>query len=270
MFADDTNLFFEHTDLRILFSMVNDELKKIYEWFNANKLSLNADKTKYSLFHKPSKTDDLPLLLPKVLINDKEVERVGSIKFLGVLLDEHLSWKEHIRYTENKIAKNIGLLYRAKPFLGKHSLLTLYYSYIHTYLNYANLSWASTNRINLKKLLSQQKHAIRIANNKTHFEHTKELSNSQKILNIYKVNILNKAIFMHNVYNEIAPTTFFELFQKVFHPYSTGFSKLYYKIPKTNLAKCKYRISSRRVLIWNNFLSDYEKQIEPRLSSNLK
>ena len=56
MFVEDTNLFFEHTDLSILFSMVNDELKKIYEWFNANKLSLNAGKTNYSLFHKPSKT----------------------------------------------------------------------------------------------------------------------------------------------------------------------------------------------------------------------
>ena len=93
MFAYDANLFFEHTDLKILFSMVNDELKEIYEWFNANKLSLNDDKTKYSLFHKPSKTDDLPLLLPKVLINYKEVERVGSIKFLGVLLDKHSSRK---------------------------------------------------------------------------------------------------------------------------------------------------------------------------------
>ena len=74
---------------------------------------------------------------------------VGSIKFLGVILDEHLTWKEHIRYTENKVAKSIGLLYGAKSFLGKHSLLTLHYSYIHTYLNYANLSWASTNRSNL-------------------------------------------------------------------------------------------------------------------------
>ena len=212
MFADDTNLFFELTDLRILFSKVNYELKKIYERFNANELLLNADKTKYFLFHKPSKIYDLPLLLPKVLINDKEVERVGSIKFLGVLLDEHLSWKEHIRYIENKIAKNIGLLYRAKTFLGKHSLLTLYYSYIHTYLNYANLTWASTNRTNLKKLQSQQKHAIRIVNNKTRFEHTKELFNSQKILNIYKLNILNATIFMHKIYHEAATATFFELF----------------------------------------------------------
>ena len=67
---------------------------------------------------------------------------------------------------------------------------------------------------------------------------------------------------MHKIYNETAPATFFELFQKVSHPYPTGFSKLCYKIPKTNLAKYKYRISSRGVLIWNNFLSDYEKQIE--------
>ena len=54
---------------------------------------------------------NLPLSLPKVLINDKEIERVGSIKFLGALLDEHLLWKEHIRYTETKIAKNIGSIY---------------------------------------------------------------------------------------------------------------------------------------------------------------
>ena len=47
-------------------------MKKIYEWFNTNKLSLNADKAKYSLFHMPSKADDLLLLLPKVLIKDKE------------------------------------------------------------------------------------------------------------------------------------------------------------------------------------------------------
>ena len=165
MFSDDTNLFFEHVNLIILFSIVNEELNKIYQWFNIWKLSLNADKTKYSLLHKPSKTNDLPLLLSKLLINDNEVERVGSIKFLGVLLDEYLSWKEHIKYTENKVTKSFGLLYRAKP--------------IHSHLlNYRSLSWVSASRINLKKLLSQHKHEIRFFNNKTLFEHAKELFNS--------------------------------------------------------------------------------------------
>ena len=123
-----------------MFSLVNQELQKINEWFEANKLSLNVEKTKYSLFHKPSKRDDLPLLLPKLLIKKRKVERVESVKFLGVLLDENVSWKNHIKYIENKVAKNIGLLYRAKLFSENNSLLTLYYSYIHTYLNYANLS----------------------------------------------------------------------------------------------------------------------------------
>ena len=133
MFADDTNLFYEHNDLKTLFSLVNQELQKINEWFEANKLSLNVEKTKYSLFHKPSKRDD-----PKLLIKKHKVERVESIKLLGVLLDGNLSWKDHIKYIENKVAKNIGLLYRAKLFLDKNSLLTLYYSYTHTYLNYLN------------------------------------------------------------------------------------------------------------------------------------
>ena len=61
------------------------------------------------------------------------------------------------------------------------------------------LGLIQTEPINLKKLLSQQKHAIRIINNKTRSERTKELFNSQKILNIYQLNILNTAIFMHKL-----------------------------------------------------------------------
>ena len=69
------------------------------------------EKTKYSFFHMSSKKDDIPLRLPKLIISNYEIQREESIKFLGVLLDQHLTWKEHIKLTENKIAKNIGMLY---------------------------------------------------------------------------------------------------------------------------------------------------------------
>ena len=94
-------------------------------------------------------------------------------KFVGVLLDDILSWKKHTKYLENKIAKNIGLKCRAKPFLHKESLLELQYSNILSYLNYGNLEWGSDYLTNLKKLRSQQKHAIRIVHNNTKFEHRK-------------------------------------------------------------------------------------------------
>ena len=63
-------------------------------------------KAKYSIFHKPSKKDDIPLVLPKLNINNNKIAPTESIKFLSVLLDENLSWKTHIKYIENKISKN--------------------------------------------------------------------------------------------------------------------------------------------------------------------
>ena len=108
-------------------------------------------------------------------------------------------------------------------------LLSLYYAYIHTYINYANLAWASTIRTNLKKIYSQQKHAMRIIFLKDKFSHTKELFAQNKIFNVYQLNILN--IFTHKVRNGTVQNS-------------------------------KYRISVRGPVLWNEFLTDSEKEIE--------
>ena len=102
MFEDDTNLFFEQKDISVLFSTVSRELQNINNWFISNKLSLNVKKTRFSIFHNPSRRDDLPLVLPTLFINNQV--RKPSIRFVGILLDEKLSWKEHLKLTENKIA----------------------------------------------------------------------------------------------------------------------------------------------------------------------
>ena len=130
--------------IKYLLETANLQLERINQWFISNKLLLNVSKTKYSYFSKPSKRDDIPLLLPKLNISNSEIERSECLKFLGVLLDENLCWKEHIKYIENKIAKNIGLLYKAKPYIDKHSPLSLHHSYRHSYINYGNITWGST------------------------------------------------------------------------------------------------------------------------------
>ena len=71
--------FYEHSDLKTLFSLVKQELQKKNEWFEEKKLSRNVEKTKYLLFHQPSPRDYLPLLLPKLLIKNHKVERVDRI-----------------------------------------------------------------------------------------------------------------------------------------------------------------------------------------------
>ena len=109
----------------------NSELRKISEWFRANKLSLNEDKTRFTLFHRPQDRDNLPLQLPALKINDYEIKRSFSIKFLGILMAEHLSWIDHINTLENKLSKNLGLLYKAKPFLNAKAMKSLYFSFFH-------------------------------------------------------------------------------------------------------------------------------------------
>ena len=97
-------------------------------------------------------------MLPKLTINNHVIERQEFIKFLGVLLDENLNWKKHIKYTENKIAKNLELLYlyKARPFLERNALLAFYYSYTQTYIDYANIARGSTCRTNGKFLRSRK------------------------------------------------------------------------------------------------------------------
>ena len=252
MYADDTNLFLTHKDISYLFETANLQLERINQWFISNKLSLNASKTKYLFFHKPSKRDDIPLLLPKLNINNSEIKHSECLKFLGVLLDENLCWKEHIKYIESKIAKNIGLLYKPKPYIDKHSLLSWYHSYMHSYNNYGEIAWGSTTRANLKKIYSQQKHAIRILYSKDRLSHTRELFKPCKVLNVYQVNIWKNLVFMHQINSCTVPTIFLNKFKKPTHNYPTNFAGTNYCIPPFKLNKSKYRISIRGPNLWKN------------------
>ena len=105
------------------------------------------------------------------------------------MLNENISWKEHIKTIEKKLAKNIGLLYHAKPYLDVMSLKTIYFSYIHSYLNYANIACASIRITKFKPLLYKQKQVVRVVFNKGCLNHSKPLFKTLNALNAYKINL---------------------------------------------------------------------------------
>ena len=107
------------------------------------------------------------MLFHALMIDNNNIERKSSIKFFAVMLDKHISWIDYVRTVENKIAKNIGLLYHIGQFLNEDSFKTVYFSYIHSYLNYANIAWASMQyATKLKRVYMKQKHAVCIMFNK--------------------------------------------------------------------------------------------------------
>ena len=162
IFADDKNLFYKSKTVKALFLKANIELEKIPEWFQANKLFLNADKPRFTLFHKLQDGDNLPLQLLALEINNYKIKKSISIKFFGVMVDEHLNWNVHINIIENKFSKNLGLLHKAKQFLNAKAIKSVYFSFIHSYLTYGNAVWCSTFMNKTKKLFNKQKQAIKI------------------------------------------------------------------------------------------------------------
>ena len=173
MFAYDTNLFCTNKNVKVLFETVNKEVHYVNEWFVANKLSLNTGKTKYLFFHKQSARNSIPLRLPTITFNSTKIKRESFIKFLGVVIGEDITWNKHIEFVEDKISKNIGILYRASHYLDKKSLKNMYFSFTHNYINYCNIAWFSTTRTKLDKILKKQKYAVRIIYNKDKFTHSK-------------------------------------------------------------------------------------------------
>ena len=102
LFADDTNIYFECKDLKNLEKIMNFELKKLYEWLCINRLSLNISKTKFVIFHAPNK----PKYPITILINNKAIDEVKSIKYLGVTLDAQLSFKYVDELTKKDSQRN--------------------------------------------------------------------------------------------------------------------------------------------------------------------
>ena len=102
LFADDTSLFHAHTDFDTLIEELNEELQKITTWFHTNKLSLNIKKSNFIIFLSKGKkkynTDNV-----KININGNEIKQVNFTKFLGIYIDEHLSWAHHIDYLSKKL-----------------------------------------------------------------------------------------------------------------------------------------------------------------------
>ena len=93
LFADDTNIYYESKSIYDLVRNINAELQNVQKWLDANRLSLNISKTNYIIFHSSSKTIPSDILIK---IGEQHITRVNHVRFLGLLLDEHLSWKVHL------------------------------------------------------------------------------------------------------------------------------------------------------------------------------
>ena len=120
----------------------------------------------------------------QVSINEQPILRVSETMFLGVFLDDNLTWKPHISLSASKLSKSIGIIHKSKFLLLTQSPRTLYNSVILPYLYYCNIAWVGSYKANPQRIVILQKRALRIVNNSTYGANTSPIFKELKLLKV--------------------------------------------------------------------------------------
>ena len=254
LFADDTNLLMCNKNLDTLIDKMNEELLKINTWLQLNKLSLNLKKTNFILFKSSKKKITKK---PDIKIKDHYITQVKSTKFLGTIVDDQLKWKEHINFVANKISRLTGIICKARHFVTRSLLKSIYYALIYPYILYGNVVWATAYQSHLVKIYKLQKKLVRIITFKEYNHSSKPLFDNLKILNVYQINYYTIAMLMRQFSNNQLPNSLKNIFRtnEQVHSHNTRSNKKLHKpCIKTNLKKLS--ISFKGVDIYNSLPSD--------------
>ena len=227
---------------------MNIQLTNIATWMEANKLILNVDKTNFMIFGtRQHKINELCLNY-----KDKAINHVSSTKFLGIILDDKLSWKNHVTKLCSTISRNIGILRKLK-FLPRNTLKMLYHSLISSHLNYCAMIWGYSSKNNLKRIHLLQKRAIRIITHSHYLHPSANLFSQMKILPIKEIVSLQTGVFMHNCYNGLIPVSlqdYFDLNVNV-HSYNTRSANNFHPpLLRTEISKAS--LFYQGPALWNN------------------
>ncbi len=155
---------------------INKELTKISNWLKANKLSLNANKTKFMILHMPQKKIEYPVLQ----IDGAHIECVNDFNFLGITINNHLNWQSHTNKIANKISKTIGILNKLKHFLPPNTLYSMYNALILPHINYGLLLWGHQ----AHRIFKLQNKAIRIISLSKYNAHTSPIFKRLQLLKL--------------------------------------------------------------------------------------
>ena len=192
LFADDTIVFNTGTDINMLIDSTNNELIKLNDWTLAHKLTIHPDKTKLLVVsNRISASSNL-----SIQFLNTETHQTNCCKYLGILLDNKLSFKDHIKYINGKISRHTGILYKIRGNLPMKARLDYYYAFIYPYLSYNIIIWGSTFETHLQPLITQHKRTIRTITGAGFRDHTEPLFSRLKLLKLQDIYYFHLGTYM--------------------------------------------------------------------------
>ena len=176
LFADNTTRYASSDNIVNLYDLINRDLDNLTDWFRANKLSLNTSKTHYMLISQNREINALDQ--NSINIASDEIERKDCCTFLGLMIDDELTWSKHIDYIHSKLCRSLYAINRSKYLVPpKYLKKTLYDSLVHPYLFYGISLWGGTCKSYLNKICIRQEMALRHIHRSAYNAHTSQHTN---------------------------------------------------------------------------------------------
>ena len=257
IFADDTNIAVNATNVDQISVKLNTEIQKIHTWLTANKLTLNATKTEFIIIgskHNLTKAQTDPI----ITIGNNNIKRVYKTKSLGIIINDKLNWKENIHSICKKTSKGIGMPRFCKSFVSQNTLKMIYNALILPHFDYCSLVWSNcseTLKLNLQKL---QNRVARVITGDNYDVRSKQilLKLGWQTLNERRQNLMEKC--MSNVMNDNGrPEIIGYLFEKCNNSnYKLRSNGKFLRLSKPNTNSMKRSFSYMGAKTWNQHLSD--------------
>jgi hypothetical protein len=265
-FADDTALIFSGSTWNETFNFANQGLSMVKSWLNCHILTLNANKTKYITF-SPNRSGQPPEDLSLSICSHNNhnntnctctsIERVNSIKYLGVTVDQHIKWDIHIQNLCLKLKYLISIFYKINQLKDLNIIRTIYYAFAHSLLNYNIEVWGAAYDTHFNKLFIIQKHIIRAALGRPRLYPSRLIFEEIKLPTLRQTYVTNLILFINkNRHLFTARTIPYNIRPTTLNPFNTQF---------TSLTSCKrqYMYQSNRLI---NKVPDYF--INERIAKN--
>lgn len=195
LYADDTSMFYFGKCIHTMISDAQSDLDLLNEWFKYNLLTINPSKTSYMIFAAKNKL--LPQQLTPLMINNEIIQRSRQEKYLGLWIDDNLTWKTHINYISTKLVSLLGALRRISHCIPKKISTIIYNSLVKSHLEYLVEIWGSAATSNLNALQRTQNKIIKVLYHYPYLTPTKELYKKTKLLDIKQLYEYGTCIRLH-------------------------------------------------------------------------
>ena len=172
---------------------INHDLSQIVQWLRANRIPLNANKTEHIIFRPKNE------IITKQLnfrISGQKVNTVNKAKYLGIYLDEHLTWNFQLNQIKTKLSRSCGLFGKLRYHVKTELLRTVYFAIFDSVLRYAVQVWGQHRNQTIKEIEKLQEKAIRMMSFKGRNNPTNPLFKELEIMKLKDILLYNNCIFV--------------------------------------------------------------------------